>query len=387
MNPIRINLEQLKNKTIPIGREGENEYTIVRIDCGKVFREHPQAEVSMKVKPPKGIVYPVTVEREGNEIVWTVHDYDLASKGDGQFQLTFTDGTVICKTAIGRTLVLKSLEGNGPAPTPIDDWMQEAQEALDAVEDAEVNQPVIGEDGYWYTWNQEAGEYQKTDKKAEGQNGEDGHTPVLTSSKSGKTTTIYADGDQLAQIQDGQDANIDDTSTAADKVWSAAKSNTLLSALTSVQNDVDDLDEQINGTDAPVVYSLPESYRSANYSNAAGTNKYKYVNGKLELAKTGSAGSITSTNAGLTTNEALMFKWADHQTAMVKIDYNNPNVANAAIINFRFYDADINYKTATLLKLPVGVGTFEVSMAAIVAAAESQVTAETKAMFPIQEPM
>lgn len=246
MNPIRINLEQLKNKTIPIGREGENEYTVVRIDCGKVFAEHPQAEVSMKVKPPKGIVYPVTVERDGNEIIWTVKDYDLASKGDGQFQLTFTEGNVVCKTAIGRTLVLKSLVGDGPAPTPIDDWMKEAQEALDAVEDAEVNQPIIGVDGYWYTWNKEAGEYQKTDTKAEGQ---DGHTPVLTSSKSGKTTTIYADGDQLAQIQDGQDANIDDTSTAADKVWSAAKSNTLLSALQSVGNFLGDTDTDLGTHD------------------------------------------------------------------------------------------------------------------------------------------
>ena len=167
---------------------------------------------------------------------------------------------------------------------------------------------------------------------------------------------------------------------------------TVLGFISNLRKDVEAeknaitlIDEQINGTDAPTVYSLPTGYQNANYSNAAGTNKYKYVSGKLELAKTGSAGSITSSNAGLTINEALMFKWADHQTAKVKIDYNNPNVANAAIINFRFYDENINNNTASLLKLPVGVGTFEVSIADIVAVAESQVTAETKPNVMIRD--
>lgn len=39
----------------------------------------------------------------------------------------------------------------------------------------------------------------------DGKDGVDGHTPVLTSSKSGKVTTIFADGSQLAQINDGID--------------------------------------------------------------------------------------------------------------------------------------------------------------------------------------
>ena len=33
MNPIRYTLKELKEKTVPIGREGENEYTVVSIDC------------------------------------------------------------------------------------------------------------------------------------------------------------------------------------------------------------------------------------------------------------------------------------------------------------------------------------------------------------------
>ena len=36
-------------------------------------------------------------------------------------------------------------------------------------------------------------------------NGQDGHSPVITASKSGKVTTIYSDGTSIATVNDGQD--------------------------------------------------------------------------------------------------------------------------------------------------------------------------------------
>ena len=38
-----------------------------------------------------------------------------------------------------------------------------------------------------------------------GQNGQDGHSPVVTASKSGKVTTVYVDGSSIATINDGND--------------------------------------------------------------------------------------------------------------------------------------------------------------------------------------
>lgn len=227
MNPIRVKLEELKTKTIPIGREGENNYTVVSIDCSSVFKKHPAAVTTMRVKPPKGLIYPVTVTQDGTDIIWTVKDSDLACKGDGQFQLTFTEDTVICKSVIGRTLILKSLKTEGPAPDPIQDWLEEAEEALEELEAAEVHQPTIGEDGYWYTWDQEAGEYQKTETKAQGEDGQpgqDGHTPE-------KGVDYWTAADKAEMESDVAGAIIDDTSTALDKVWSASKSGELLSEI------------------------------------------------------------------------------------------------------------------------------------------------------------
>lgn len=223
MNPIRYTLKELKEKTVPIGREGENEYTVVSIDCAEVYEEYPAAVASMKVQNPNKVIYPVVIERSGNDIIWTVKASDLTVKGDGRFQLTFTEGTVIHKTVIGRTLILKSLVGDGPVPEAVEDWIDEATELMEDMEEKR-------DSGYF-----------KGDPGEPGEPGAPGHSPVLTADKVGKTTTIYSDGTQLAQILDGQDgqagAIIDDTAPAADKVFSSSKVNgelnTVKSALTA----------------------------------------------------------------------------------------------------------------------------------------------------------
>ena len=227
---VSYKLEDLrKGVIIPIGMVGENDFTRVIFDAEEVFKKHPDAQVTMKVQPPKGGIYPATVTRDGNTVTWQVKAADVAHRGSGELQLTFTADTMVEKSYIARTDIKRSLVGNGPAPDPVQDWVDNAEEVLEDLEAAEVHQPIIGLDGYWYTWNQGTGEYEKTNTKAQGQ---DGHSPVLTSSKSGKTTTIFADGDQLAQILDGEDGQgadvIDDTAGEGDtdKTWSADKLDT-----------------------------------------------------------------------------------------------------------------------------------------------------------------
>ena len=226
MRTISYKLDDLKKIVIPIGFEGENDHTRVIIDAGEVFAQYPSAAASLRVKPPQGSIYPVVVNRDGDRVIWNVKDTDCASDGSGEAQFTFTENNVIVKSVVTKIKINRSLKATGPAPDPIEDWLDEANEALEEIQAAEVNQPTIGEDGYWYTWDQENGEYEKTNTKAQGV---DGHSPVLTSSKDGKTTILYADGEQIAQIQDGEDGQgadvIDDTSGEGDtdKTWSADK--------------------------------------------------------------------------------------------------------------------------------------------------------------------
>ena len=239
---VSYKLEDLKKGVIiPIGFVGENDFTKVFFDAEEIYKKYPSASVSMKVQPPKGGIYPATVTRDGNTVIWKVKEADVANRGGGELQLTFTDGETKIKTYIAKTDVKRSLAGNGPAPDPVQDWIDDAEDVLEEVEAAEIHQPIIGLDGYWYTWNQETGEYEKTNTKAQGA---DGHSPVLTSSKSGKTTTLYADGEQIAQIQDGEDGQgadvIDDTAGEGDtdKTWSADK---LTGEFGDVLNDIQGL--------------------------------------------------------------------------------------------------------------------------------------------------
>ena len=248
MRTISYKLDDLKKVVIPIGYEGENNHTRVIVDAGEIFKQYPAASVSLRVHPPKGNTYPVIVTRDGDTVIWDVKDSDCASNGGGEAQFTFIENTVVVKSVVVKISVNRSLKTTGPAPDPITEWIDSAEDVLADVESAEIHQPTIGSDGYWYEWDQETGEYVKTDTKAQGEEGAPGHSPVLTSSKSGKTTTIYSDGQQLAQIQDGEDGQgadvIDDTAGEGDtdKTWSADK---LTDEFTDVLNEIAGLEEQL----------------------------------------------------------------------------------------------------------------------------------------------
>lgn len=68
--------------------------------------------------------------------------------------------------------------------------------------------PTIGENGNWYLGDIDTQKPSRGEKGADGaagKDGSDGHTPVITAEKSGKVTTIKADGVTIATVNDGTD--------------------------------------------------------------------------------------------------------------------------------------------------------------------------------------
>ena len=256
MRTISCKLEDLKNMTLHIGYEGENDYTSVRIDAGSVFAEYPDAVPSLKVQPPKGNMYPVIVARDGDTVIWNVKDSDTASNGNGEIQLTFTEGTVIRKSCTGKTNVHRSLKATGPAPDPLIDFLDMAEETVKEAEDAaeKANEaashaPMIGLDGYWYKWDAETEGYVKTNTKARGEDGANGVgiTSVEKISTVGLVDTYrinFTNGTNTTYtVTNGQDgiAPIDDTTPAANKVFSSAKVD---EELTGVKNAIHQLEDE-----------------------------------------------------------------------------------------------------------------------------------------------
>lgn len=125
-------VDDLKKVAIHIGRAEENEATRVQIDAGSVFAEYPAAVPAMKVISPAGVTYSREVTRDGDMVVWDVVDSDLAAEGYGEMQLTFTENSVKVKSAIAQIRVCRSISGGTTPPDPVQDWLDEAEAALDA---------------------------------------------------------------------------------------------------------------------------------------------------------------------------------------------------------------------------------------------------------------
>ena len=136
MRTVSYRIGDLNKAVIHIGRVAENEYTRVQIDAGEIFAEYPAASASLTVQPPEGSAYPATVTRDGNLVIWDVKDSDLTADGNGEIQLTFTNSAVVVKSAIGRISVCRSIVASGEAPDPVQDWISDATDVLEALEDA-----------------------------------------------------------------------------------------------------------------------------------------------------------------------------------------------------------------------------------------------------------
>lgn len=65
--------------------------------------------------------------------------------------------------------------------------------------------PTIGDNGNWYLGETDTGKPSRGAKGDKGNPGAAGHSPVVTATKSGKTTTISVDGAAIATVEDGAD--------------------------------------------------------------------------------------------------------------------------------------------------------------------------------------
>ena len=136
MRTVSYRLVDLNKATIKIGFVGENDHTQVIFDSKKVFDQYPNAIPSLAVKPPVGETYPAVTIRDGDLVTWDVENSDLTHEGEGEVQLSFTENGVVCKTYIATLLIARSLLPTGQVPTPIQNWIDEANVAVGTISGA-----------------------------------------------------------------------------------------------------------------------------------------------------------------------------------------------------------------------------------------------------------
>ena len=148
------------------------------------------------------------------------------------------------KGPVGRVQICRSIVGDGEAPDPIQDWMTEADAALEEIENISATAETLAAgsaatasytDGVLSFGIPQGVQGAPGQDGQDGADGQDGVSPTVavTEITGGHTVTITdAQGDHAFNVMDGTaGAVIDDTSTAADKVWSASKTNELKSAI------------------------------------------------------------------------------------------------------------------------------------------------------------
>ena len=136
MRTVSYRLGDLARATINIGKVAENEYTRVQFNAEQIFAEYPAATATLNVINPAGTAYPAVVTREGDLIIWDVTDADLTAEGMGELQLTLTENGVVCKSFIARTRIERSIVASGSTPDPVQNWLDNAAEVLEEVQDA-----------------------------------------------------------------------------------------------------------------------------------------------------------------------------------------------------------------------------------------------------------
>lgn len=154
---------------IPLGRVGENQATQIIFDISDWVSRYGEGTVGLVAKRcGDEEPYPVSVEKDGSDILWTVLSTDVAVKGTGVCELLyFVDATVV-KSEIWRTRTDDALtDKQKDPPSGWDAYSKKvyaaAAVALDSAESAAKSAqmaaysadkyPKISDHSTWMIWN------------------------------------------------------------------------------------------------------------------------------------------------------------------------------------------------------------------------------------------
>lgn len=272
-----MNVYRVKTGSIlPLGKQGENLARKIQFDISRWISTFGPGTVQLlHQRSGDEAPYPVAVYREGNFAVWTVTDADTAAPGTGHAELQYYVGDALAKSETWMTKVFPALGDAGETPPEaqqgwVDQVLQAGAAATEAAEkavNAAVRQPVVGDNGNWWTWDPDAGAYADTgiysggDAPYIGANGNwyvgQTDTGVAATGRNGKTAYQYAvDGgytgteEAFASKMAAEIPTVDDTLTNPDQAADAAAVGERFSQLSDEKVNLpkDDTGTVNNGT-------------------------------------------------------------------------------------------------------------------------------------------
>lgn len=203
-------IEAMKESTLRLGYQGEDERTRVIFDLSDLIEEFGAGTVSLLVvRPWEKDGSPVVISQgENGQYYWDVTDADLQNEGGGEAQIVFIPEGRVAKTHIWKTIVSRSISETENPPEPWQGWVDQVLDAAAEVEQTAQEIPTLID-----TALQEA----KDSGEFDGEDGEDGFSPLIgitdipgghrisITDATGMHTVDVMDGVAGAPGQDGED--------------------------------------------------------------------------------------------------------------------------------------------------------------------------------------
>ena len=137
---LKMMAEDFGKTALNLGRADENKAVRIEIDLSNLLEITPDANASITVETPSGKKYPATTSKEGKLLIWDVNSADTAEEGRGLAQLTITGSNdEVLKSIVTATRVGRSIRGDGTAPDPVQNWVDDATSKLGNVVSAGEN--------------------------------------------------------------------------------------------------------------------------------------------------------------------------------------------------------------------------------------------------------
>ena len=172
---------------LSIGRRGENNARQVRFDLSGWLADFDGSGVVELIyqRPGDSAPYPVAIERDGSEVVWTITEVDTANAGtNGKAELRYYEGDALLKSALSPVTVDRAMGAPGVVPDiPGQVWLDQAIQAgadakrfADMAEEATKHAPYIGSNGNWFIGTEDSGVSAAGPKGEKGDPGPQGAT-------------------------------------------------------------------------------------------------------------------------------------------------------------------------------------------------------------------
>ena len=117
-------------RVVALGRQMEDNYRSITFDCSEF--DEPISTITLVHQRSNDVAPYIVGSADANTLTWTVTNTDTAYYGYGVAELRITFESGLAKSAVFKTLVVKSITADAVIPEPLQSWYDAMVDYIDA---------------------------------------------------------------------------------------------------------------------------------------------------------------------------------------------------------------------------------------------------------------